>query len=144
MRPLPAKPRIAAAHSGEVRGEKPESPCPVLEVLTREGKRIVEMRDAWAKLTAAAGVPGLLRHDLRRSAAKALRAAGVPESVVMAMGGWKTAAMFRRYAIVSSADQEAAVERLEARRLAENSPANSPDGPKSGSAGQMAETRKPS
>jgi hypothetical protein len=40
---------------------------------------------------------------------KVLRAAGVPESVVMAMGGWKTAAVFRRYAVVSSADQVAAV-----------------------------------
>jgi hypothetical protein len=34
----------------------------------------------------------------------------------MAMGGWKTAAMFRRYAIVSSADQRAAVEMLERAR----------------------------
>lgn len=56
---------------------------------------------------------GLIPHDLRRSAAKALRAAGVPESVVMSMGGWKTAAMFRRYAIVSHADQRAAVELLQ-------------------------------
>ena len=53
-------------------------------------------------------------HDLRRSAAKALRAAGVPESVVMATGGWKTAAMFRRYAIVSKADQQAVVAAIEA------------------------------
>jgi hypothetical protein len=34
----------------------------------------------------------------------------------MAMGGWKTAAMFRRYAIVSSADRRAAVEMLERAR----------------------------
>jgi integrase len=59
---------------------------------------------------------GLIPHDLRRSAAKALRRAGVPESVVMAQGGWKTAAMFRRYAIVSSADNRAAVEMLEKAR----------------------------
>jgi len=50
-----------------------------------------------------------------------MRAAGVPESVIMAAGGWKTPAMFRRYAIVSSADQRAAMERLE-RARAENSP----------------------
>jgi integrase len=48
---------------------------------------------------------GLIPHDLRRSAAKAARRAGVPESVVMAMGGWRTGAMFRRYAIVRSADR---------------------------------------
>jgi hypothetical protein len=34
----------------------------------------------------------------------------------MVMGGWKTAAMFRRYAIVSSADQRAAIEMLERAR----------------------------
>ena len=33
-------------------------------------------------------------HDFRRSAARNLRRAGVAESVVMAVGGWKTAAMF--------------------------------------------------
>jgi len=59
---------------------------------------------------------GLIPHDLRRSAAKAARRAGVPESVVMQMGGWLTAAVFRRYAIVSSADQRAAVEMLERAR----------------------------
>jgi integrase len=55
---------------------------------------------------------GLICHDFRRSAAKAARRAGVPESVIMAMGGWKTPSMFRRYAIVSSADQRAAVEMI--------------------------------
>ena len=59
---------------------------------------------------------GLIPHDLRRSAAKALRAAGVAESVIMAAGGWKTSAIFRRYAIVSSADQRTAVELLERSR----------------------------
>ena len=39
----------------------------------------------------------------------------------MAAGGWKTPAMFRRYAIVSSADQRALVEMLEQARIA-NSP----------------------
>ena len=44
----------------------------------------------------------------------------MPESVVMSTGGWKTAAMFRRYAIVSNADQRAAVEMPEkARELQE-------------------------
>jgi hypothetical protein len=62
-------------------------------------------------------------HDLRRSAAKALRAAGVAESVVMAIGGWKTAAIFRRYAIVSSADGRAAVEMLERARAERAAPA---------------------
>ena len=48
--------------------------------------------------------------NLRRSAAQALRLAGLPERVIMAAGGWKTPAMFRRYPIVSASDQRAAVE----------------------------------
>ena len=62
----------------------------------------------------------LIPHEMRRSAAKAIRAAGGPESVVMAIGGWKTAARFRRYAIVSSADQRAAVKMLERARAEAN------------------------
>ena len=70
---------------------------------------------------------GLIPHDFRRSAAKAARRAGVPESVIMAMGGWKTPSMFRRYAIVSNADQRAAVEMI-ARERAEKalSPRSAP------------------
>ena len=119
-------------------------------LLTRgDGKPIRDFRRAWWNLCVRAGlgsftcrvcarpVPGggkcrecgarrpaysgLIVHDMRRSAAKALRSAGVPESVIMNMGGWKTPAMFRRYAIVSSADQRAAVEKLERARAA-NSP----------------------
>ncbi len=59
---------------------------------------------------------GLEVHDLRRSAAKAMRLAGVAESTVMKIGGWKTASMFRRYAIDSHKDQQQAVELLEAAR----------------------------
>jgi integrase len=76
---------------------------------------------------AAAGIP----HDFRRSAAKAARRAGVPEPVIMAMGGWKTPSMFRRYAIVSSADQRAAVEMIARERTEKAlSPPFGPRGPK--------------
>jgi integrase len=66
---------------------------------------------------------GLIPHDMRRSAAKAARRAGIPESVIMAAGGWRTDSVFRRYAIVSSADQKAYVEMLE-RARAEQARAN--------------------
>jgi len=100
-----------------------------------------DMRDAWYALCTKAGLgrwvcsdakcsgaidgaqcaeckrpkryAGLTPHDLRRSAAKNARRRGIPESVIMKLGGWKTAAMFRRYAIVSEADQLAAVAALE-------------------------------
>ncbi len=100
---------------------------PTDHVLTREpGHRaIVDLREAWTACVTKAGLPKLRPHDLRRSAAKAARRAGVAESVIMVAGGWKTAAMFRRYAIVSSADQQDAVAKIEQARLV-HSPANSP------------------
>jgi len=132
--------RVAELLREAIRGKRQDD-----YVLTREGGgRVREFRRTWQNLCERAGLGrfecrrcqqpvagggkckhcgatrpsyhGLIPHDMRRSAAKALRAAGVPESVVMAMGGWKTAAMFRRYAIVSSADQRAAIEMLERAR----------------------------
>ncbi|MFZ3217854.1 MAG: tyrosine-type recombinase/integrase [Candidatus Acidiferrales bacterium] len=73
------------------------------------------LRKDWVKATIAAGVPDLLLHDLRRSGARNLRRAGVPESVIMKIGGWKTASMFRRYGIVSTDEVDAAMTALEAK-----------------------------
>lgn len=70
---------------------------------------------------------GVLIHDLRRSAAKAMRHAGVDESRIMQTGGWKTSTMFRRYAIFSAADQRDVVEKIErARAEKANSPRSAP------------------
>jgi integrase len=46
------------------------------------------------------GYPGRTIHDLRRSAARRMLRAGIPEPVIMKIGGWKSNSVFRRYAIV--------------------------------------------
>jgi integrase len=62
----------------------------------------------------AAGVPGRIFHDFRRTAVRNLERAGVSRSVAMQMVGHKTEAIYRRYAIVSDADLRDAADKLAA------------------------------
>src|ERR1700690_3226465 len=83
-------------------------------VFTRSnGQPVRDFRGTWAKTCKDAGVPGLLFHDPRRTAARNLRRAGVGEGVIMRIGGWRTRSVFERYAIVSQADIAEALGRLE-------------------------------
>jgi integrase len=56
---------------------------------------------------------GLIFHDLRRTAARNLRRAGIPETVIMKIGGWRTRSVFERYAIVSRTDIADAMQKLQ-------------------------------
>src|ERR1700730_7274102 len=83
-------------------------------VFTREdGKPVRDFRKAWRNLCAAAGVSGLLVHDMRRTGARNFRRAGIPESVIMKIGGWKTRSVFERYNIVDQRDCKDALQKLE-------------------------------
>src|SRR5271166_1478364 len=77
------------------------------------GKPIRDFRETWRNACVAAGVPKLLFHDLRRTAARNLRRAGVAEGVIMKIGGWRTRSVFERYAIVSQTDIADAMHKLE-------------------------------
>ena len=86
-------------------------------VFTRDhGKPVRDFRGTWAKVSKAAGVAGLLFHDLRRTAARNLRRAGVAENVIMQIGGWRTRSVFDRYAIITENDIADAVRKLETDR----------------------------
>ena len=61
------------------------------------------------------GLPGLRFHDLRRSAARNLRKAGVSEKVIREICGWKTRSVFDRYNIISQSDLQEAAQRMEER-----------------------------
>ena len=69
-----------------------------------QGMQIGTFRKAWASACKRAGVPGLIFHDLRRSAAMNMDRAGVSRRVIMQITGHKTEAMFLRYRIVNSRD----------------------------------------
>ena len=99
-----------------IRDEKyPDCPW----VFFREGKPIGEFKKSWASACKRAGLwdresgkPTKLFHDLRRSGARNLVRAGVPEKVVQEIGGWKTRAVFDRYNIVSHRDLKDAMRKL--------------------------------
>lgn len=79
----------------------------------KDGKPIRDFREMWRNLCAAAGTPGLLVHDLRRTAVRNLRRGGVDESVIMTISGHKTSSVFKRYNIVDSRDRREALAKLE-------------------------------
>jgi integrase len=87
-------------------------------VFTREENQPVRyFRRTWKSVCKKAGVPNLLFHDFRRTAARNLRRAGVAEGVIMKIGGWRTRTVFERYAIVAQSDIADALSQLESRRF---------------------------
>jgi len=83
-------------------------------VFGRDGVPVRQWRTALRDACRKAHVPHRLLHDCRRTAARNLIRAGVPERIAMLLTGHKTRAVFDRYNIVNEQELLTAGERLAA------------------------------
>ena len=67
---------------------------------TKRGRPLKGFTKSWRAACLAAGLPGRIPHDFRRTAVRNLERAGVPRSTAMAMVEHRTESIYRRYAIV--------------------------------------------
>ena len=84
--------RADRRHAGDVR------------VFLSDGVTVRDWKHAWPDACRAAGVPGRRLHDCRRTAARNLIRASVPERVAMLLLGHATRSIFDRYNIVNERD----------------------------------------
>lgn len=72
-------------------------------VFQDRGRRIHHFRGPWRRATAAAGIPELRFHDLRRAFVQLAEDAGVSAMAQLAIAGWRTDSARRRYGVRPSA-----------------------------------------
>lgn len=90
-------------------------PAGATRIFTEEnGDELGAFRKSWATARAAAGVPDLLFHDLRRTAVRNMIDAGLTEHEAMIISGHLTDSMFRRYDIIDEKRLSTAAQKLDA------------------------------
>lgn len=109
-RVLPISPPLQAVLTRRLRRREATDP----RVFRRDGVPVRDWRHALRDACRKAKVPHRLLHDCRRTAARNLIRAGVPERVAMLLTGHKTRAVFDRYNIVNEQELLTAGARLAA------------------------------
>ena len=85
--------------------------CPY--VFHRRGKQIVSFPKAFKAAAVAAGVERLVPHDMRRSAVRNFRRAGLSEHEGMKLSRHETDSIYRRYDIISDDDLTESMNRVQ-------------------------------
>lgn len=98
-------------HAGAVLERRRKKRC-CEWVFHRRGRRIRSVRKAWNSACDAAGFPGRIFHDLRRSFVKTALSAGLDRATVMALSGHRSHAVFSRYNVQRDDDLLDASRRL--------------------------------
>jgi len=80
---------------------------------TEKGNLLSNFRRGFQRACRRAGIKGLCFHDFRHTAITNMRKAGVNISVIMAISGHKTIAMFKRYNRIDLNDGKEAMRKLE-------------------------------
>jgi integrase len=96
-----------------VAGKGPEDAVFTRRELSGKLVPVQDFRGTWDRITIAAGCPGLLFHDLRRSAVRNMVRVGIPETFCMKISGHKTRNIFDRYNITSERDLCDAAQKIE-------------------------------
>jgi integrase len=84
------------------------------------GRPVHKITRPWREACLKAGLTGRLFHDFRRTAARDMIRAGIPQSVAMSITGHRTISMFLRYNITSVEDMRQAIRRTADHRLAQS------------------------
>ena len=81
-----------------------------------DGTPVNDFRRSWRTIAKKAGFPGLLIHDMRRSAIRNMMRAGISKTVAKRISGHSTDSVFDRYDISDETDLAEAAQKLEARK----------------------------
>jgi integrase len=95
-----------------LRNQCQQKPAGCPWVFNHRNKPVGAQLRGWREACERAGLPNLLFHDLRRSAVRNMKRAGVQDRAAMAISGHKTRAIFDRYNIVDEGDLHNAADQM--------------------------------